>query len=356
MPSKQMTDRSIGESLLKTVGLIVGIGLLVGIVVPLTLVILQDLGLSRARARYTPPGQRVNVGGLRLHLSCAGSSSSSDPTVIVDADVGAFALDWVGLQADLADALRVCVYDRAGYGWSAPSGEPRNAMQITTELHALLIEADESGPYVLVGHGLGAVHAQLYAARYRDEVAGVVLIDPVTEFALSPPGEQRIQRVLGTYETTARLAATGALRVLQALVPAAVTPARIAQLEAGVQAPYRALMLDPVYYETAIGELEQLSVSLAQADDALWGELPLGGLPLIVLTPARTQPLDAGPYTAETISMHAERATTQGQLTALSRRSERRNLGRSGPCVMLDAPEAIRAAIRDVVGMVALRP
>ncbi|MGC9523475.1 MAG: alpha/beta fold hydrolase, partial [Anaerolineae bacterium] len=339
-------------SILKTVGLILGIGLLLGLLIPLILLIVQDLGLSQARANHAPPGSRVDVDGLRLHLACEGPTSSSAPTVVIDADVGAFSLDWSGLQADLADALRVCVYDRAGYGWSGPSDEPRNALQVADELHALLAASEETGPYVLVGHGLGALHAELYAGRYPDQVAGLVLIDPTTDFALSPPGAQRIGRVLSTYETMGRLAATGALRFLQVIAPAAVVPPRVAGLETRAQAPYRAWLLDPTYYETAIAELEQLGVSLDQAADALWGDLPLGHLPLIVLTPARTQPLDAGPYSDETISMHPDRAAAQGRLTALSNRSERRNLGRSGPNVMLDAPEAVRAAIRDVVGMV----
>jgi pimeloyl-ACP methyl ester carboxylesterase len=34
------------------------------------------------------------------------------------------------------------------------------------------------GPYVLVGHSLGGVNLQIYAARYPNEVAGMVLLDP----------------------------------------------------------------------------------------------------------------------------------------------------------------------------------
>jgi len=62
--------------------------------------------------------------------------------------------------------------------WSESGREPRDAKQISSELHALLEGADiEQGPYVLVGHSYGGLYAQMYAARYPDEVAGVALVE-----------------------------------------------------------------------------------------------------------------------------------------------------------------------------------
>src|SRR5215213_11967634 len=62
-------------------------------------------------------------------------------------------------------------------GWSEMGPEPRDAKQITGELHTLLKGAGIKGPYVLVGHSLGGLSMQTYAHRYPDEVAGVVLVD-----------------------------------------------------------------------------------------------------------------------------------------------------------------------------------
>jgi pimeloyl-ACP methyl ester carboxylesterase len=44
-------------------------------------------------------------------------------------------------------------------------------------MHTLLIRAGEDGPYVLVGHSIGGSHAMTYAARYPEQVAGLVLLD-----------------------------------------------------------------------------------------------------------------------------------------------------------------------------------
>jgi pimeloyl-ACP methyl ester carboxylesterase len=62
-------------------------------------------------------------------------------------------------------------------GWSEMGPDPRDAKQITSELHSLLGKAGIDGPYVLVGHSLGGISMLTYANRYPDEVAGVTLVD-----------------------------------------------------------------------------------------------------------------------------------------------------------------------------------
>src|SRR5829696_4828398 len=87
----------------------------------------------------------------------------------------------VMVQQEVSGITRVCAYDRAGMGWSEMGPDPRDAKQITGELHTLLKGAGIKGPYVLVGHSFGGLYMQTYAARYPDEVAGVVLVDSSTD-------------------------------------------------------------------------------------------------------------------------------------------------------------------------------
>jgi pimeloyl-ACP methyl ester carboxylesterase len=79
----------------------------------------------------------------------------------------------------VARDTRVCVYDRAARGWSEPAdpGTPQDATQIATDLHTLLHRGHVPGPYVLAGHSFGGLYSLTFAARYPDEVAGMVLID-----------------------------------------------------------------------------------------------------------------------------------------------------------------------------------
>src|SRR5215210_2904828 len=138
----------------------------------------QSIATELAERAYPPPGGMVDVGGYSLHINCMGQGS---PTVVLDAGSGAFSAQWVRVQQEVSDTTRVCAYDRAGMGLSEMGPAPRDAKQITSELHTLLSKAGIEGPYVLVGHSFGGMYMQTYAARYPDEVAGVVLVDSSTD-------------------------------------------------------------------------------------------------------------------------------------------------------------------------------
>src|SRR5215216_767584 len=170
----------------------IGMALLGLIVVLLALAVLgaiyQSIATERAERAYPPPGEVVDVGGYSLHINCIGQGS---PTVILDAGSGGFSAQCVRGQRQVSDTTRVCAYDRAGVGWSEMGPDPRDARQITSELHTLLGKAGIEGPYVLVGHSFGGMYMQTYAARYPDEVAGVALVDSSTDpdqFSQRPEG------------------------------------------------------------------------------------------------------------------------------------------------------------------------
>jgi pimeloyl-ACP methyl ester carboxylesterase len=150
--------------------------------------IYQAIATQLDERAYPPPGKLVDVGGPRLHIRCAGQGT---PTVILEAANLGMSAHWVRVQQQVAKTTRVCAYDRAGLGWSEPGPEPRDARQISSELHTLLANAASiEGPYVLVGHSYGGLYARMYAARYPDEVAGVVLVDSShpEQFTRSPEG------------------------------------------------------------------------------------------------------------------------------------------------------------------------
>jgi pimeloyl-ACP methyl ester carboxylesterase len=118
-----------------------------------------------------PLGKLVDVGGYRVHLYCTGTGS---PTVVI---VGAgFSFDWGLIQPEVAKSTQVCAYDHSGIGWS-DSGPKDSCSLRVSEVHNALKSAGIKGPYVLVGHSLGAVVARLYTGRYPDEVAGLVFVD-----------------------------------------------------------------------------------------------------------------------------------------------------------------------------------
>lgn len=143
----------------------------------------QAISVRRETRLYPPPGQLVDVGGYRLHLYCSGQGG---PTVILEyGRVGSY-LDWDSVQPEVGRFTRVCSYDRGGYGWSDPSPRPRLPGAMADELHTLLTKAGEKPPYVLVGHSFGSFVALVYAQKYREELAGIVLVDGSAPSELLP--------------------------------------------------------------------------------------------------------------------------------------------------------------------------
>jgi len=86
--------------------------------------------------------------------------------------------NWRALQNRIAQVTRVITYNRAGYGRSEPGPLPRHGGREAEELKALLDAASIPGPYVIVGHSLGGLNAQVFAAKYSEDVVGIVLLDP----------------------------------------------------------------------------------------------------------------------------------------------------------------------------------
>ena len=149
------------------------------------------------------PGQLIDVGGHRLHLSCTGSGS---PTVVLEPGAGVMSSDLGWITPAVARDTRVCVYDRAGRGWSEPADTPQDATQIATDLHTLLHRGQVPGPYVLAGHSFGGLYTLTFAARYPDEVAGMVLVDSTAPASAAkpeatPPGDG------GSYDLMGRVSA-----------------------------------------------------------------------------------------------------------------------------------------------------
>ena len=120
-------------------------------------------------------GKLIDIGGHRLHIHCEGKGS---PTVVFDSGIGGFSLEWSKIQKNLVkNNLKVCSYDRAGYGWSDSGPKPRTTSRITKELKILLTQANIPGPYLLVGHSFGGFNIRYFASEYPQLIAGLILID-----------------------------------------------------------------------------------------------------------------------------------------------------------------------------------
>jgi pimeloyl-ACP methyl ester carboxylesterase len=135
----------------------------------------QGVATALERREFPRPGGMVSVGDHQLHIYCTGTES---PTVVLEAPAAGLSAAWGEVQRRLSGTMRVCSYDRAGLGWSESGEQPFTPARVPEELRTLLTNANEHGPFVVAGHGLGAAFARLYAARPDSDVAAMVLIDP----------------------------------------------------------------------------------------------------------------------------------------------------------------------------------
>ncbi|HAA33083.1 MAG TPA: alpha/beta hydrolase [Cyanobacteria bacterium UBA8553] len=129
--------------------------------------------------RHQPPGQLIDIKGYKLHLYSLGHGSI---TVVLDHSLGG--IEGYFLVEEIAKTTRVCIYDRAGYGWSDSSPHPRTSKQIVKELDILLEKAGIEPPYILVGDSFGSYNVRLYAHQFPEKVAGLVLTDGLHEEAM----------------------------------------------------------------------------------------------------------------------------------------------------------------------------
>ena len=116
----------------------------------------------------------ISLGTRRLVLTTSGHGS---PVVVLESGLGAESAEWGAVHRGLSVHTRVCRYDRAGRGASDAAVSPRGPAELIADLRALLHRVGLAPPYVLVGHSFGGLMVRLFAQRHRAEVAGVVLVD-----------------------------------------------------------------------------------------------------------------------------------------------------------------------------------
>jgi len=144
------------------------------------------LGGAMSALAGPPPlrGQMIDVGdGRRMHIICEGPMDGG-PTIVFEAGAFGLSADWGAVQQmTTARGWRSCAYDRAGMGISDLADGPPDALNITADLERLLRLAGERGPYILVGHSMAGLYLPVFANRYPDQIAGLVLVDATTRQA-----------------------------------------------------------------------------------------------------------------------------------------------------------------------------
>lgn len=322
----------------------------IGIAVLLAIcgIVYETIGLHSDERRFPAPGRLIDVGGHRLHLYQVGSG----PSVVLESGISASSLNWRRVQNEAAAFARVCSYDRSGLGWSDLCNQPCTPTALARQLHALLQAAQIPAPYIVVGHSFGALIVRGFATEFRNETAGLVLVDPLDPAEWTPITDQQ-QRMIAHGIRLARRGALAArlgvvrvcLNLLLAgnrLLPRAAAKAwsgRAAEVTDRIGGQVRKMPEEtwplvachwkqPKSFEGMARHFECLAQSVAEASD-----FPVLNLPVTVLVGAENEhPTDQSEY--------ARRISTQTNLVMAEK---------SGHWIQLDQPELIVGAIREMI-------
>ena len=304
-------------------------GLTIAAVLAVVGMIYENIAEARDR-RFNPmPGRLVNVGGNKMHIDCSGEG---EPTVILDAGLGDTYTSWRKVQPHIAKFTRVCSYDRAGLGYSDSSSRLRTSTVIAAELHELLRAAAINPPYILVGHSMGGYNVRLYASFYRDEVAGMVLVD-----ASHPDQENRFPPELKNMEGSWQREA----EFLEYTTPFGLPRLLGLCEEDPVQ---RAAECNWHSAREGVAELKAFPMSAAQA--AATGSL--GDMPLVVLSHDPEKPSsELPPDLAKPTNAVWEKM--QEEMAHLSTRGTQIVAKNSAHYIQIDRPDIVIEAVRSVV-------
>ena len=289
-----------------------------------------------------PIGKIVDVGGRAVHVVEMGQGS---PRVWLENGWLGTTLGWGCFQHKLAEHTRVCAYDRAGIAWSDPVDSNRSAQIEANEFVALLDALGENEPVILLAWSGGGPVAQIVAADHPERVAGLILMDGI------PPGydlwatqtyperypRERFER-METVRCFAEKAAAGKLR--EADIVEWLTPEI---LQRHGKRYLKLLLNNPNYWWTYYWQNQYLIASDAQTRS----KGKLGDLPLFVIVAMQDLPGD-DPYTKSLGQMWR---ALQYPLTRLSTRGQVRPVA-AGHAVFRERPEAVIAAVQDMVGAV----
>jgi len=312
----------------------------------------QLIGARASARRYAAPGVMIGVDGQRLHVICAGSGQ---PRVLFESGIAASSLSWTRVLPEVGNLTRACAYDRAGLGWSDPCRASRSVSRMLGELRGVLRAEGTTAAAVLVGHSFGALLVCAYAAANPSDVAGLVLLDPPSEWHDMTRQQARLLRGgIHLSRVGAVLARLGLVRASLALliggapgVPrnfvrifgptAARTLERLVgevrKLPPDVHPVVQALWCQPKCFQAMADHLAALEETAAVAGRVT----SLGNIPLAIIS--------SGDQSSDVLARHRE-------LTRLSSESRHIIATGSGHWIQFDQPALVIDAIREIVDRV----
>lgn len=287
----------------------------------------QQIGAVRDAGLAPPASEMVTVAGRSVHLECSGRGTR---TYVLDAGLGAGTFEWWRMQPLLARTGRVCAFDRAGLGWSAPSASVRDGASAAEELAALVRTAKVPTPFVYVGHSLGANYAMIYAARHPGDVSALVLVEPgMPKDLLEDFPGSRAEAMAATDCGAGCYAAGAAAYLGVARLAARILTPGAKNLAGRARDEYRAGLARPSTVMTMVQELSAVPRTAYEDLDVR----SFGATPVLVFASSKPRDPEGKETVGDVAKWRVEQLAWLASLAAKSSRGE-------GPVVVPDSSHA----------------
>lgn len=138
--------------------------------------IFHRISLDKEQASLTPMGQQVLVNGHQINIYVEGDGPETI-VVLSGAGIASPILDFKNVSESLSKRYKVVIVERAGYGYSDDSNHSRDVMEVLSETHQALSQANITGPFVILSHSMASLESLAWQEKYPDEVKALVGLD-----------------------------------------------------------------------------------------------------------------------------------------------------------------------------------
>jgi len=154
-----------------------------------------------------PHGKLIKVKGKNMHVRQMGSGGKTI-VLLPGLNDSLPSVDFAPLMRELSKKYTVCAVEFFGYGHSDSTDTPRTNENYVVEIREALSLAGLKPPYVLMPYSASGIYAEYYAAKYPQEIEGLILLDSTPtveavakEFAYTPDDIEKMQASLEDEDT-----------------------------------------------------------------------------------------------------------------------------------------------------------
>ena len=138
--------------------------------------IFHRISLEKEQASLKPMGQQVLVDGHQINVYVEGDGPETI-VVLSGAGIASPILDFKNVSESLSKRYKVVIVERAGYGYSDDSNHSRDVMEVLSETHQALSQANITGPFVILSHSMASLESLAWQEKYPDEVKALIGLD-----------------------------------------------------------------------------------------------------------------------------------------------------------------------------------